>query len=68
MDDDGFPDEVDVCPFTFDDQSDTGGIGLGSGPDGIVAACQCGDADDDGVVSTCPSTTQASALSARLPI
>jgi len=51
MDGDGFADEDDRCPFTFDDQSDTGGIGLGSGPDGIGDACQCGDADDDGVVT-----------------
>jgi hypothetical protein len=33
-------------------QEDTGGIGIGSLPDGIGDACQCGDVNNDGIVST----------------
>ena len=41
----------DNCPYTFNpDQTDLGGVGPGSAPDGIGNACQCGDVDDDGFV------------------
>jgi hypothetical protein len=41
----------DNCPTQPDPaQTDTGGI-LNAGPDGIGDACQCGDADDDGVLT-----------------
>ncbi len=51
-DGDGIEDGVDKCPYTWDDQnSDVGGVGPGSAPDGIGDVCQCGDADDDGFVT-----------------
>jgi hypothetical protein len=37
-------------------QEDTGGVGTGSSPDGIGDACQCGDVDNDGVVTTADHT------------
>jgi hypothetical protein len=37
-------------------QEDTGGIGLGSSPDGIGDACQCGDVDNDGFVTNADHT------------
>ncbi len=56
-DGDGATDSQDVCPRVWDDQSDSGGLAtpldpLGSWPDGIGDACQCGDVSGDGVVST----------------
>lgn len=51
MDGDAVDDARDDCPFAPDsDQSDVGGIGSGSGPDGVGDVCQCGDANDDGRV------------------
>lgn len=47
VDDDGFPNASDNCPFLANDQSDSGGVGA-TGPDGIGNACQCGDLDLDG--------------------
>jgi hypothetical protein len=52
VDDDGFLNAEDNCPHTSNPvQEDSGGIGLGSPPDDIGDACQCGDLDDDGVVT-----------------
>lgn len=49
---DGIPDSVDVCPRVPDPaQTDSGGIGTGSAPDGIGDACQCGDVNGDGRVT-----------------
>lgn len=45
------PDPIDNCPELSNDQSDVGGVGSGSAPDGIGDACQCGDGDDDGMVA-----------------
>ncbi|MFQ5699819.1 MAG: hypothetical protein ACE5IL_16265 [Myxococcota bacterium] len=48
---DGVADTRDDCPFTSDpDQLDRGGLGHGSGPDGLGDACQCGDVTGDGYV------------------
>jgi len=48
-DGDGVADAVDNCPYLANaNQTDTGGIGSGSAPDGIGDACQCGDANGDG--------------------
>jgi hypothetical protein len=42
----------DNCPHAANpDQSDVGGVGSGSGPDGIGDACQCGDVSGDGRVT-----------------
>lgn len=48
---DGYPDHADNCPQRANDQTDTGGVGVGSAPDGTGDACQCGDVDDDGFVT-----------------
>jgi len=43
----------DNCPYAWNpDQLDTGGTGVGSIPDGIGNACQCGDVSGDGQVSS----------------
>jgi hypothetical protein len=43
----------DNCPYAWNaDQVDTGGIGVGSLPDGIGDECQCGDVSGDGRVSS----------------
>jgi hypothetical protein len=56
-DGDTIPDQFDNCPFTANtDQKDSGGIGMGSPPDGIGDACQCGDVNNDGIVSTSDNT------------
>ncbi len=53
MDGDLWPDELDNCPNRANlSQLDSGGVGLGSGPDGIGDACQCGDVTDDGIVTS----------------
>ena len=55
-DGDGVPDLIDNCPYTYNpDQKDSGGVGTAT-PDGIGDACQCGDVNDDGIVSTADST------------
>ena len=49
---DGVIDLEDNCPYRANpDQSDVGGIGFSSVPDGIGDACQCGDVSGDGEVS-----------------
>jgi len=51
-DEDGTPDACDNCrDFANPDQSDAGGLGIGSAADGIGDACQCGDVTADGVVT-----------------
>lgn len=51
-DHDGVADAEDVCPHAWDpDQSDSGGVGSGSPPDGTGDACQCGDVSGDGRVT-----------------
>jgi hypothetical protein len=47
---DGFEDAIDVCPLTSDDQADSGAVATAT-PDGVGDVCQCGDVDDDGIVT-----------------
>ena len=62
-DGDGIPDSSDNCPYTFNpDQKDSGGIGVGSPPDGIGDACQCGDVDNNGSVTSTDATILARSL------
>ena len=50
-DGDGAFDYADDCPYVANPtQSDVGGVGPGSPPDGIGDACQCGEVDADGRV------------------
>ncbi len=50
---DGRGDVCDNCPTRANPaQSDLGGVGPGSPPDGIGDACQCGDVNGDGRVTT----------------
>jgi len=54
---DSVADIVDNCPsFANPSQSDSGGIGAASGPDGIGDACQCGDVNGNGRVTTADAT------------
>jgi len=56
-DGDGLVDPQDNCPFTANaSQTDSGGIGAGSPPDGIGNACQCGDVSGNGFVTTADAT------------
>lgn len=56
-DQDGVPDRSDVCPLAYDPaQTDTGGVGSGSPPDGVGDACQCGDVSGDGFVTLLDAT------------
>jgi len=48
-----------VCSLN---QEDTGGVGVGSPPDGIEDACQCGDVNDDGTVNSTDSVVYGRAL------
>ncbi len=60
---DGVPDDVDVCPGVADPaQSDRGGVGPGSAPDGIGDACQCGDVNGDGRITLVDATIVQRAL------
>jgi hypothetical protein len=55
---DGVDDSVDNCPQVANaDQTDTGGVGTGSPPDGIGDACQCGDVNGDGFVTLTDAVT-----------
>ncbi|TMA23042.1 MAG: hypothetical protein E6J87_25655 [Deltaproteobacteria bacterium] len=57
QDGDGISDWLDNCPFEPNaNQSDVGGIGAASGPDGIGDACQCGDVSGNGRVTTADAT------------
>ena len=52
-DGDGVDDAIDNCPHRSNAlQEDTGGFGIGSAPDGIGDACQCGNVADGGAVDT----------------
>lgn len=49
---DGIASLLDNCPFAANsDQRDSGGVGVGSSPDGVGDACQCGDVSGDGRVT-----------------
>lgn len=62
-DGDGVADAADNCPGTANpQQTDTGGVGAGSLPDGIGDACQCGDVTGDGRVTIADPVTLARAL------
>ncbi len=52
-DGDTYPNATDNCPLVANDQTDSGGISPQSAgiPDGIGDACQCGDANNDGLVT-----------------
>jgi len=53
----------DNCPFESNsNQADLGGIGAGSAPDGIGDACQCGDVNGNGFVTTADATIVTRAL------
>jgi uncharacterized repeat protein (TIGR03806 family) len=61
-DDDGVADSVDNCPRTPNpSQTDGGGFGSSS-PDGVGAACQCGDVSGDGRVDSTDGPLIRSAL------
>ena len=48
---DGIPDHRDLCPGVQGNPDvDLGGVGTGSGPDGIGDPCQCGDLGGNGAV------------------
>ncbi|MEZ4291642.1 MAG: thrombospondin type 3 repeat-containing protein [Myxococcota bacterium] len=52
LDGDGIPDDQDNCPFVANaSQSDNGGLGFTTLPDGIGDACQCGDVTGEGQVN-----------------
>ena len=56
-DGDGRSDWLDNCPsFANPTQSDIGGVGASSGPDGVGDACQCGDVNGNGRVTTADAT------------
>ncbi len=66
-DGDGVEDSLDNCPYEPNPtQSDVGGLGV-AGPDGIGDACQCGDIDDDGTVTSTDATVLSRALSNLSP-
>lgn len=57
FDADTISDDNDNCPFLSNaSQVDRGGIGAASAPDGIGDACQCGDANGDGKVTSTDAT------------
>jgi hypothetical protein len=54
---------ADNCPFVANaGQSDTGGVGSGSAPNGIGDACECGDVNGDGSVTIVDATIVTRAL------
>jgi hypothetical protein len=67
-DGDGVPDQNDNCPYTPNaNQADSGGIGSGSPADGIGDACQCGDVDNDGIVTTADKAVLSRSLAGLPP-
>ncbi len=61
-DGDGVPDASDNCPYEPNaDQTDSGGVDTPVA-DGIGDACQCGDVNDDGAVTSSDATMLARAL------
>ena len=61
-DGDGVADSSDNCPYEPNPtQSDVGGIGT-AGPDGLGDACQCGDVNNDGTVTSSDATVLSRAL------
>ena len=67
-DGDGIPDSIDNCPYTPNpDQKDSGGVGVGSPPDGIGDACQCGDVNGDGIVDLTDKTILSRSLAGLSP-
>ena len=62
------PDSLDNCKYEPNPtQSDIGGIGLASPPDGIGDACQCGDTNNNGRVTATDSTVLKRALLGLTP-
>jgi len=62
-DGDGVPDATDNCPhFANASQTDTGGVGASSTSDGIGDACQCGDVNGNGRVTTSDATLMTRSL------
>ena len=60
-------DSLDNCPYEPNPtQSDVGGLGTAA-PDGIGDACQCGDINDDGTVTSSDATVLSRALSNLSP-
>lgn len=56
-------DASDNCPYAPNaDQLDRGGVGVGSPPDGVGDACQCGDVTGDGRVTVADATVMRRAL------
>jgi hypothetical protein len=65
---DGIPDLHDNCPYTANpNQTDSGGVGQGSAPDGIGDACQCGDVNNDGIVTGVDRTILSRSLAGLSP-
>jgi hypothetical protein len=61
-DGDGVPDSLDNCKYRANaDQADSGGVNS-SVPDGIGDACQCGDVNNDGTVTSSDVTVLQRAL------
>ncbi len=66
-DGDGVADSADNCPYAPNPtQSDVGGLGAAP-PDGIGDACQCGDVNDSGTITSSDATVLARALSNLSP-
>jgi len=66
-DGDGIPDSWDNCPYTVNpDQKDSGGINT-TVPDGIGDACQCGDVNNDGIVTIADKTILSRSLAGLGP-
>jgi hypothetical protein len=62
-DGDGIGNRADNCPTVSNlDQTDRGGVGAGSPPDGIGDVCQCGDVSGDGRVTVADATLMLRAL------
>jgi hypothetical protein len=63
VDADGVANAADDCPFVANPgQEDAGGVGSGSGPNGVGDACECGDVNGDGFVTLADATAITRAL------